>query len=138
MGKFEYLDHKADLLISVEAENIVELFNLSAKALFNYIFNETEIKKEDLIKIKISAENIEMLLIKWLKELLFTFESKKIFFSEFEVNLIQENFLEAYAWGQKIEKINKFSGREIKAITYHQFSIVQMDKKWFAKILVDI
>lgn len=138
MGKFEYLDHKADLIISVEGNDIIELFYLSAKALFKFIFNKEPLKNEKLIKINISADNIEMLLVKWLNELLFIFENKNIFFCEFEINMLQENSLKAKAWGQKIENINKFAGKEIKAITYHQLKVAQIGKKWLAQFLVDI
>ena len=71
MGKeFEFFEHTADIGVRVYAQNIEELFENSAKALFSLITENKELLPNLEREITLEAENLEELLVNWLNELI--------------------------------------------------------------------
>ena len=87
MRKYKFIDHTADVGIMTYGKNLPELFANTAYGMFSII---TDIKKStehraQSIDIKVRANNLEELLIAWLNELLYQYNTKKILFSRFRI-----------------------------------------------------
>ncbi len=89
-----------------------------------------------IITIQISAENIEELLLSWLRELLFLSETKKIVLTRFKILTLTDNSLKAQA--VIIPKRNVEMRMEIKAVTYHLFQIKKKRNHLEAQIIFDV
>jgi SHS2 domain-containing protein len=137
MRNYELIEHTADIGIRVKAANLEELFKFAALAMFDII---AEKQKESVrprqIIIRQKADNLEELFINWLNEILSLYATKELVFCDFKFYKLDETSLEAAAKGCPIKnyKINT----EIKAATYHQLEIKQVDSQWQAEVIFDV
>ena len=120
--------------------NVEELFSRAAEAMFDII---AEIKSPGLSvinspfknQIRLKADSIEELLINWLNELLSLSATKELVFSDFKIQ-IQNNNLEAEAVAKEMKNYRVKS--EIKAATYHQLKIIKIAEGWQAEVIFDV
>jgi SHS2 domain-containing protein len=134
---YELIEHTADIGIRVSGKDLKKLFRNAAAAMFDIIAQgiTTGEKKENL-KVEVKAGNIEELLVSWLNELLSLSATRKLIFSDFRVNKLTDNTLEAGVFGERVE--NYMLNVEIKAATYHEVKIVKAAKGWKAEVIFDV
>ncbi len=137
MKTYELIDHTADIRIRVKADGLKGLFINAAAAIFDIIGQKlTEGAREEKIEIRQKADNIEELFINWLNELLSLSAAKDLIFSDFKINKLNKNNLEAVAVGSdaKAYRLNT----EIKAATYHQLKIQETKSGWQVEVIFDV
>lgn len=137
---YELIDHTADIGIRVEGADLEELFVRTAEAFFDI---QIESKKRNIsaidVPIMVEAENVEKLLVRWLQELLYIFETRRLVLTGFWLDEIDERHLMASAKGIKLEKTRHAIKMEVKAVTYHGLEVKKSeDGRWFAKVIFDI
>ena len=148
MKNYEFIEHTADIGIRVKGDDLKELFKNAALAMFDIMAEKKSGIKPCLpagrhqvssikeIMIKQKAENLEELFINWLNELLSLSATKELIFSDFKINKLDENNLQAAVIGEDIKnyKVNT----EIKAATYHQLKIEKSQSGWQAEVIFDV
>jgi SHS2 domain-containing protein len=141
MKNYELIEHTADIGIRLKAKNLKELFKNTASAMFEVMAekkSEVKSQKSEVKKIKIKqkAQDLEELFVNWLNELLSLSSAKGLIFSDFKINKLDKNNLEAEAFGEDIKnyKVNT----EIKAATYHALKIEDKDDFWQAEVIFDV
>ena len=135
MKKFEYFETTADIGIIVYGENLEELFENAALAMFSVMCNVDRVKAENRKEVKVEAEDIESLLVQWLTSLLALRDIYGMMFSKFSVNI--NNFrLSGEAWGEETKDEHELKV-EVKAVTYHNLEVRKNDI-WKAKLILDI
>lgn len=138
MKRYETIDHTADLGIKVFGESIEELFENAAFGMFDII---TDIKNVQVVgvrkKINLNAEDLNELLVEWLSELLFKFDTNKMLFSEFNVKNIDTFSLNAEVGGESYKKEKHHLKRELKAVTYHAMNIKREGNCWTVEVIFD-
>lgn len=136
--KYELIEHTADIGIRVKGDNLKELFINAALAMFDIIAEKKKEQKNKSKRIKIrqKADNLEELFVNWLNELLSLSSVKELIFNDFKIGKLDENNLEAQAFGQDIQdyKVNV----EIKAATYHTLKLAQTESGWNAEVIFDV
>ena len=135
---FEVLDHTADIGIEAYGATIEALFSNAATGLFNLMTELDTIKENDQKRIEITAEDIEILLVEWLNELIYTFEVDHIVFKRFEIEELTENRIQACCFGEHINPKYKILKREIKAATYHMLRISKDNDGYKVTVIFDI
>ncbi len=139
MKGYEFIDHTADICISVYSESVEGLFTASAAALYEAALDSTSVLYGGSIKkIKIKGENLEDLLVKFLNKLLFLFYSKHIVFKEghgLKIN-IKGNTLDFQAKFFKIKDFDPII--EIKAVTYGGINIYSEDNIFKTTVIADV
>ncbi len=135
---YELIEHTADVGIKVKGNDLKELFRNAAAAMFDIIAEkkEPEIKKQAEIKIEQKADDLEELFVNWLNELLSLSATKELIFSDFQINKINKNTLQAIAIGEDIK--NYRVNTEVKAATYHQLKLEQTKTGWQAELILDV
>lgn len=138
MKDYELIEHTADIGIRVKAGDLKSLFKNAALAMFDIICEKLPTKSVRLeeIKIKEKADNIEELFINWLNELLSLSASKDLIFSDFRINHLDKNNIEAVALGINISNFKVNS--EIKAATYHELKIKEINSGWQVEVIFDV
>ncbi|MDP2907672.1 MAG: archease [Nanoarchaeota archaeon] len=138
MKNYELIEHTADIGIRVKGNDLKELFRNAAAAMFDIIAEkkEPEIKKQAEIKIEQKADDLEELFVNWLNELLSLSATKELIFSDFQINKINKNTLQAIAIGEDIK--NYRVNTEVKAATYHQLKLEQTKTGWQAELILDV
>lgn len=141
MKNFEIIEHTADIGIIAYGKTKEEVFVNSAKGMF-YILTEEEetCKNKSSYQFKLSADTLEDLLISWLSELLYIFETKLVILNKFVLEEFSDYNLIARVYGENIGHNNKKIKREIKAVTYHylEFKKDEVSKLWRARVIFDI
>ena len=112
--KYELIDHTADIAIKAFGDNLEESFENAAKAMFDFITDNSEIKKIGQYDITLEAPDFEQLLVDWLSELLFLNSAKNLVFGEFDIKIDNPNNiaidLAGLDYGLKINQSSLFSG----------------------------
>lgn len=136
-GSFQFIDHTADVGILVTAPALEGVFETSAFALTELITSADSLSCRIERRFRLQEDEIETLLVSWLQELLYVFDTEGFIFGRFQVNL-HDLILEATAWGEPFDPDIHSVKTEIKAVTYHQLEVVRFDRGWQAKIIFDI
>lgn len=136
---YKLIDHTADLGVEVWADSLEGLFVEAAKAMFSEISGDLDgIEAKDEVILRISGETLEDLLVEWLSDLLFYFDTAGFLFSKFEVTINSDmKSLEGKAIGERLDPEKHKIKSHIKAVTYHQMNIKEEGGKWKTEIIFD-
>ncbi|MEM0036317.1 MAG: archease [Candidatus Korarchaeum sp.] len=137
MGR-RFLDLEADVGFEVWSEDLNSLFEEAALAMYEVMVDVGKVDPNVERCIELSAPNLEMLLQRWLSELLFITEVEKLVFSKFEVSVGGEGYLSGRALGDFIDPERHDPRTEVKAVTYHRLSVVKEGDLWKCTVVLDI
>ncbi len=136
MGR-KLIEVEADVGFEVWADTIEGLFVEAARALYDIMVDVNKVDPKEKREVNLNAPNLEMLMHFWLSELLFITDVEGLVFSKFDVK-IEGNELEAICYGEPIDVEKHNPKTEVKAITYHRFSVTREDGFWKATVIVDL
>lgn len=135
---YETFEHTADLGLRVRAADLATLFSEAARGLFSIIVPDlTTVRPLDLFDFSVAGPPNDLLLFDWLNELLYTYETRHVLLSQFDVTL-SETGLQAVARGEPIARDRHALEHEVKAITYHGLKLEREQDGWLAEVIVDI
>ncbi len=143
MGSFETTDHTADVGLRVEAESFRDLLATAARGAFSVMLEDLPEAAETASEVRVDLpeglEGPEDLLVAWLQELLYTFESERL------VPLALESLETGPDWAVGRVSWGRFdldrhrTGAEVKGVTYHGLEVAEHEGgRWTARILLDI
>jgi SHS2 domain-containing protein len=137
---FELLEHTADVGLRVTAPSLEQLFADAGGAVGSLIIENPEaIETRQRVQITLEAENVEDLFIDWLRELIFTFETRRLLFREFSIEISDANRrLLAECRGEPADWSRHLPDNELKAATYHRLRVEQTPTGWEAEVIFDI
>ncbi|WP_202319752.1 archease [Archaeoglobus neptunius] len=136
--KYRFIDHTADIAFEVYGKNIEELLENAALAFYDAFVDASRVESKQEFKIEVVGEDCEILLYKWLNELLYLFDTR--FFAAREVTvsaeegglLTAEGTLKGGRFTPEMVKV------EPKAITMHKFKVERRGDGLKAFVVVDI
>ena len=135
---YEIFEHTADLGLRMKAADLNSLFAEAGRALFSVIVaNLDDVQPRHQVRFRIEGSELDYLLLDWLTELLFTFDSQRLLLNDFGVRIDQDG-LDGLARGEMIDASRHKLEHEVKAITYHNLSVVRTDDGWESEVIVDI
>jgi SHS2 domain-containing protein len=141
-GKFEFLDHTADILIAAHGQTLEEAFENAALAMFEVMTDTTKINPTQEDAVEVEAEDEYALLYSWLEALLVKFEVNGMLFSKFKITSLQDvsdGFkLNAQVWGEKFNAEKHPQKVAVKAVTYHRMEIIKEIDKVTLEFILDI
>lgn len=135
---YESFEHTADVGLRVCAPDLDTLFQDAACGLFSLIVEDINTIEATLrVAYTLEATDTESLLIDWLNELLFTFATRHLLFSRFDVR-VRGTQLSATAMGQSFDPERHQLGPEVKAVTYHGVPLSRTPDGYTVQIIIDI
>ncbi len=137
MKKYETFDHTADVGIRIFGRTYEEVMANAAYALFDLLTDLTRVRETLSHPIRVEAADREELLVCWLSELLFLFESRGYLFKRFEFSHLSQRSLQAVAHGEIFSPSRHECKIEIKAVTYHQVAVRESDGGWEGRVIFD-
>jgi SHS2 domain-containing protein len=135
---FKVFDTTGDVGINVYANNLKELFEQASIGLFSLITDLKKLNVTTTKKVEIIADSYENLIIKWLNELIFLFDTEGFIGKSVEIKDINQNKLIAIIKGDFFDEKKHIRGILIKAATYHKLKIEKKNDEWYASIIFDI
>lgn len=143
MGRYEILEHTADKGLEVYADSLPELFQLAGQGLFALMIDTTSYPATEKVAIRCDALDLEMLVVRWLNELLYQFEvSHRLFCDIGRIRVEQRGerwHIEAEAHYRSIHPEDiEWEGAPVKSVTYHGLKLERTETGWFLRFYVDV
>jgi SHS2 domain-containing protein len=139
MGKvFEIIDHTADIGIIAYGSDIKQLFSNAALALFSLITEPESVEERLQRDLEIISQDKDSLLIEWLNELIYLFDSEHILFNRFKIETLGDNQLRATCYGEKFNPSTHRIKIGVKAATYHMLKVDEDSQGYKAQVIFDI
>jgi len=135
--RFDIIDHTADIGIVAYGKDLKEAFANAAYAMFTLIADLEGVKEVVCHKIEVQAEDRESLLVSWLNELLYLFDTEGIIFSRFKIKDLDENSLKAEGYGEPLDKTRHSLKSGVKAATYHMLRVAK-DNGYSIQVIFDV
>lgn len=134
--KYKFLSHTADVKFRAYGKTLNSAFENSALAMFKTMYPE-KVKNKIEKKIKVKGKDFESLLYNFLEELLILLDSKDFFLSKVKVKIDKKTFsLEAIVYGDSTK--NYEISLQVKAITYNEMVIKQIDGEYVCQVVLDV
>ena len=89
------------------------------------------------LHVKGREGDIENLMVRWLDEVLYLFESERILLSSFDVEAPLDDELEATVGGEKYDRRRHAIEIEIKAPTYHDIKVERSHPGFRVRVIFD-
>ncbi len=146
-GRFDYLEHTADLYIRAYGRDLLELFSNAGLSIFESMTSTRMLEPRERRDVEAEGFDLENLLYRWLEELLTLYYSegfmcREVYADEIiirRVNGEREYRVKGYCIGEVFDPEKHESKVEIKAVTYHQMKIIRSeDGGWRAYYVLDI
>jgi SHS2 domain-containing protein len=124
---FEILDHTADAGIIAYGADIKEAFVNAAKGLFSLITELEDVNETSHRDIELNAPDRESLLVAWLNELIYLFDTDNILFKRFDISRLNGTRLQARSYGERAGSSKHKLKMGVKAATHHMLKIEEND-----------
>ncbi|MEJ5305503.1 MAG: archease [Ignavibacteria bacterium] len=138
---YKFLDHTSDIGIEVKSSSIQEAFVESIYGLLEIIFGKSLIEfdsNSDYEVLEVSSIDRESLLVDTLNEILFLIDTKKIIPLKPEILEMSNNFLKLRYKPCQFDYQNFPIHLYVKAVTFHQLEIKEIENQTEIKFFVDI
>ena len=135
---YRLISHTADLGIEVRGKDRGDLFIQAAWSFFDLMVEARRIEPKQERIITVEAPDQEALLVAWLGELLYIFETGHLVLGRFQVQSLTPQTLQASAWGESYDPKKHLFKLGIKAVTFHQLRIWEEKGGWRARIIFDL
>ena len=124
---FEILDHTADVGIIAYGADLSQAFANAARGLFSLITELDEVEEVLHRDIELTATDEESLLVEWLNELVYQFDTEGIIFKRFDIIQLDNTYLKARSYGEKVDSSRHKLKTGVKAATYHMLEVDKND-----------
>lgn len=142
---FELVPHTADLKMRVYGKTVPELFRNAVVGMFQLMNPQAKgcrVSNDRLLcpqlpiahQIHLASQDLEALLVDFLSEALYLSDSNNEAYLDAQIEIVGTT-INATVYGIPI---TGFSKSEIKAVTYHDLSIKQVNDMWQAELVFDI
>ena len=138
---FEEIDHTADIGIRAYGKTTEELFETCAYGMYAVMLERYEPSREGERSFKLGSESMEGLLVRWLSELLFYFETESLIFSDLSVVVsgakVEKKLSARASFCHYDEKKHGYAAL-IKAVTYHNLEIRREKGIYVVEVIFDV
>jgi SHS2 domain-containing protein len=138
MHRFEFFDHTGDQGIRVFGKTLPDLFRHAAQALFQVITDPGTIQLRETRTISLQANDLEELLIDWLNEFIYLFETQGLLFRDFDLISLDAQALKATVRGEPYDESRHPIETTVKSATHHQLHIFREKGLWKAQVILDL
>ena len=135
-------DHTADVGFDLKAPTLEALFDEARRALLMTVFERPPRSGEDEDSVRLSAPDLETLLVRWINELVFLIQGDGFVPVQADVRIEEpggEGFsLEASLTGASLDVEGHGWQGEIKSATFHRLDVTNESGCWQAQVILDV
>jgi SHS2 domain-containing protein len=138
---FQFFDHTGDIGVDIDASDPGALFADAARAFSETVTHREALAPDDTADLSLSADAIDLLLVDWLNELVYRFDTDGWLARDAEVHVstVDDQWtLRARLIGCRIDPERHEVRVLVKAATYHALEVVQTHAGWRARVVLDI
>jgi SHS2 domain-containing protein len=135
---FEVFEHTADIGLHVYGETLPALFSNAARGMESLLVPLEQVRVVTSREISVEGHDSISLLIAWLNELIFLFDSEYLLFRDFEIATLTDTSLTGIARGERYDSQRHELSSAIKAATWHEAAVTQDSEGYQASIIFDL
>jgi SHS2 domain-containing protein len=135
---YEPLSHTGDMGMLAYGRDVPELFAHAAWAMFDLMSDTTLIRPMQTMVISLEGSDREDLLVRWLSELLYLYDTQRFLYCRATFTTLEPTRLVATVQGEPFDDTRHPIDTEIKAVTYHQIAVTQVEGRWQARVIFDL
>jgi SHS2 domain-containing protein len=135
---YEVFEHTADIGIHAYGNTLAELFIHAAQGMESLMVAPAQVRLLTKREITVEGHDTVSLLIAWLNELIFLFDTEYLLLRDFVIDSISETHLTAWALGEPYDAQRHDLSSAIKAVTWHEAAVTYTDEGYKARIIFDI
>lgn len=140
---FKYLEDIAiaDVAFEATGKTMEEMFESAGLATMQVMAELKGVRRDVKKDILTMADSIEMLLKKFLDELIYIKDAELLLFSKFDAKITKVKGgykIHVTALGEKLDMERHKLGVDVKATTMHMFEVKQEKGLWKARVILDI
>lgn len=138
---YDFFDHTGDIGVTLTAATCDALFAAAAQAFTESITPLERVEARRPEEIAVDAPELDLLLVDFLSELLYRFDTRGWLTRDAEITLRERDggwALEGTLSGEKLDPDRHPIKILIKAVTYHGLQIVHRSGEWSANVVFDI
>lgn len=132
----------ADVAFEATGKTLAELFTNAALAVTNTMVQDVTMLGRGIVKkVELEAADPEMLLYRFLQELVFYKDAELLLFSAYDIEITQETGkwrLKAAIRGEELSGQKHELAADVKAVSLHNFKVQKIEKEWRAEVIVDV
>ena len=117
------VEHTADAGIEVEADSLSEAFEEVGKAFTEIVTGGKLTESNNSYPVKISANNLDSLLVKFISDLIFLFDTENFLVSSARIDIESDFVLKGTLFGDTYNQTVHGYGVEVKAVSYHLLEV---------------
>ena len=138
MKRFEMIDISGDAGIRAFGSVLSELFANAATGMYSLITDPGSVVPRKSIDIKAEGASLEGLLVSWLNELIFHFDTYGFIGRDIHIQKLNNTLIMSTIDGEDFVPERHGRGLLIKAATYHKLKIERKEDHWEADVIFDI
>jgi SHS2 domain-containing protein len=135
---YEVFEHTADVGIHAYGSTLAELFVHAAQGMESMMVAPEQVRSLTSREIAVEGHDSVSLLIAWLNELIFLFDTEYLLLRDFVIDEISETHLTARASGEAYDAQRHDLSSAIKAVTWHEAAVTRSNEGYKARIIFDI
>lgn len=135
---FRLIEHTADMGLEARGGSLEELFGEAARGLRELMFGPATCGEQQIIHLRVTGQDLGELLVNWLNEILYIFEVRGFYPASFLVETLNDQSVCGLARGELFDAERHPVERVVKAVTYHQLQLEQLQGEWRARVYVDL
>ena len=135
---YEVFEHTADIGLHAYGGTLAELFIHAAQGMESLVVPLEQVRIQVSREIVVDGHDSVSLLIAWLNELIFLFDTEYLIFREFNIDDLSETHLKGHASGEPYDAQRHDLGSAIKAVTWHEAIVERTESGYKARVIFDI
>ncbi len=135
---YEVFEHTADIGIHAYGSTLAELFVHAAQGMESLMVAPEQVRSLASREIAVEGHDSVSLLIAWLNELIFLFDTEYLLLRDFVIDSMSEAHLTARATGEPYDAQRHDLSSAIKAVTWHEAAVTRSNVGYKARIIFDI
>lgn len=135
---YEVFEHTADIGLHAYGETLPALFINTARGMESLLVPPEQVRVVTSREITVKGHDPISLLIAWLNELIFLFDTEYLLFRDFEIATLTDTVLTGIARGEPYDDQRHELSSAIKAATWHEAAVTQDDEGYQARIIFDL
>ena len=135
---YEPIPHTADIGFKVWGKTREELFSNAARALTDCLVEVSDGIPNQTIFVNLKADSYEALLVQWLTEVLYHFETQSLLGLGFSVVSCELENFKATIHGIEWDPTQQRLKTQIKAVSFHEMKIQEKEGQFEVQVILDV
>ena len=144
MAGYSLLDHTADMGIEATGDDLPSAFANAAQGMFAWMVDLDTVEEREQQTVEATGRDVEALLVAFLNELLFLFETRGLLFKRLQVREMvssddqaEPHRLVAVGFGERLDPQRHELRGSIKSATYHMLKVREGPTESRVQVILD-